>query len=118
MHKEHAKPYFKTRDLSFLGLCNYLSTYVSGLSDILHHYDNSQRKMQFFLGKLPMTFCINSQKIHFTECQYLCYYDADLPVSLETDASQSGLGVLLLQNGSPISFMSKAPTETQLNTVT
>ena len=43
----------------------------------------------------------------------LCYYDADLPVSLETDASQSGLGAVLLQNGRPISFMSKALTETQ-----
>ena len=43
----------------------------------------------------------------------LCYYDADLPVSLETDASQSGLGVVFLQNGRPISFMSKALTETQ-----
>ena len=43
----------------------------------------------------------------------LCYYDADLPVSLETDASQSELGVVFLQNGRPISLMSKALTEIQ-----
>ena len=34
-------------------------------------------------------------------------------MSLETDASQSGLGVMLLQEGRPISFMSKALTDTQ-----
>ena len=45
--------------------------------------------------------------------QTLCYYDQDIPVSIETDASQSGLGAVLLQNGRPISFMSKALTETQ-----
>ena len=45
--------------------------------------------------------------------QTLCYYDPDLPVSLETDVSQSGLGAVLLQEGRPISFMSKALTDTQ-----
>ena len=52
-------------------------------------------------------------KDHIVEnCQTLCYYDPDLPVSIETDASQSGLGAVLLQNGRPISFMSKALTDT------
>ena len=44
----------------------------------------------------------------------MLYYDPNLPVSLETDASQSGLGgTVLLQNGRPISFMSKALTDMQ-----
>ena len=43
----------------------------------------------------------------------LCYYDPDLPLSLEMDASQSGIGAVLLQEGQPISFMSRALTETQ-----
>ena len=34
-------------------------------------------------------------------------------MSLETDASQSSLGTVLLQEGKPISFMSKALTDTQ-----
>ena len=43
----------------------------------------------------------------------LCYCDPDLPVSLKTDVSQSGLGAVLLQHGQPISFMSKVLTEMQ-----
>ena len=43
----------------------------------------------------------------------MCYYDPDLPVSLEMDASQSGLGAVLLQQGQSISFMSKALNEMQ-----
>ena len=39
----------------------------------------------------------------------LCYFNPDLPVSLETD----GIGAILLQHGRPISFMSEALTETQ-----
>ena len=42
----------------------------------------------------------------------LCYYDPNLPLSLETDASQSGIAVLL-QEGRPIAFMSRALAETQ-----
>ena len=57
---------------------------------------------------------INRTKNHILEeANTLCYYDLELPLSLETDASQSGLGAVLLQGGRPISFMSRALTEMQ-----
>ena len=95
--------------LSFLGLCNYLSTYVSGLSDILHPLRQLAKKNAVFSWETTYDILYQQAKEYILQnASTLCYYDADLPVSLETDASQSGLGVLLLQNGSPISFMSKA----------
>ena len=42
----------------------------------------------------------------------LRYFDPSLPVTIQVDASQVGLGVALLQNGKPIAFASKALTET------
>ena len=61
-----------------------------------------------------MTLCTNVPRTTLWKtAKLLCYYDPDLPVSVETDASQSSLGAVLLQNGRPISFMSKALTETQ-----
>ena len=51
-------------------------------------------------------------KIHILQNTHtLCYFDPDLPVSLETDVSQSDLGAILLQHGRQ--FMSKTLTETQ-----
>ena len=107
-------PTSKHELLSFLGLCNYLSVYVPNLSSIL--------KPLRELTKKNITFTWNSQydKIYQQAKNYildnaitLCYYDPNLPLSLETDASQSGIGAVLLQEGRPIAFMSRALTETQ-----
>ena len=91
---------------SFLGLCNYLAIYVPSLSTVLqpfHFQWNSQYDILY-----------QQAKDHILEnWQTLCYYDQDLPVSIETDASQSGLGAVLLQEGRPVAFMSKALTDTQ-----
>ena len=43
----------------------------------------------------------------------LRYFDPSLPVTIQVDASQVGLGAALLQNGKPIAFASKALTKTE-----
>ena len=107
-------PTSKHELLSFLGLCNYLSVYVPNLSSIL--------KPLRELTKKNIAFTWNSQydKIHQQAKNYildnaitLCYYDPNLPLSLETDASQSGISAILLQEGRLIAFMSRALTEMQ-----
>ena len=42
----------------------------------------------------------------------LTYYDETKPVVIQADASHSGLGACLLQNGQPISYASRSLTET------
>ena len=43
----------------------------------------------------------------------LRYFDPSLPVTIQVDASQVGLGAALLQNGKPVAFASKALTKTE-----
>ena len=107
-------PTSKLEMQSFLGLCNYLAIYVPSLSSILQPLHELTKKNANFQWNSQYDTLYQHAKNHILEnWQTLMYYDSDLPMSLETDASQSGLGAVLLQEGQPISFMSKALTETQ-----
>ena len=43
----------------------------------------------------------------------LMFYDTGKHVTVQVDASQSGLGAVLLQDGKPVAYASKASTPTQ-----
>ncbi len=45
----------------------------------------------------------------------LAYYDVTKPVTIQCDASQTGLGAALLQDGYPIAYSSRALTATERN---
>ena len=107
-------PTLKHKILSFLGLCNYLSTYVPNLSSILQPLHELTKKNAAFTWEDQYEKLYKRSKNHILEeANTLCYYDPDLPLSLEMDASQSGLEAVLLQGGRPISFMSRPLTEMQ-----
>ena len=112
--KTMTTPTSKLELQSFLGLCNYLAIYVPSLSSVLQPLHELTKKDTDFQWNSQYDMLYQCAKDHILEnWQTLCYYDPDLPVSIETDASESGLGAVFLQNGRPISFMSKALTDTQ-----
>ena len=41
-------------------------------------------------------------------------YDVKKPVTLQVDSSQNGMGAVILQNGRPIAYASRALTETEI----
>ena len=45
--------------------------------------------------------------------RYLTYYDVNKPVRMQVDASRSGIGAVLIQDGKPIAYASKSLTPTQ-----
>ena len=50
-----------------------------------------------------------------TAAPILRYYDVTKPVTIQSDASQKGLGCCLLQEGQPIGYASRALTQTEQN---
>ena len=112
--KNMPTPTSKHKILSFLGLCNYLSVYVPNPSSILKPLRELTKKNSKFVWNTQYDKIYQRAKNYILDnTNTLCYYDPDLPLSLEMDASQSGIGAVLLQEGRPISFMSRALTETQ-----
>ena len=53
-----------------------------------------------------------SKKLSFSDTT-LRYFDPSLPITIQLDASQVGLGAALLENGKPMAFVSKALTKTE-----
>lgn len=54
----------------------------------------------------------NMQRL-VTEAPVLRYYDPSLDLTIQCDATQSGLGAALLQNGKPIEYASRSLTDTE-----
>ena len=48
-----------------------------------------------------------------TEAPVLCYYDPSQNLTIQYDASQSGLGAVILQNGRPMDYASRSLTDTE-----
>ena len=54
---------------------------------------------------------LNKIKKVLTSKPVLCYYDVNKSVKLSVDASQSGLGAVLLEDNQPVAYASKSLTD-------
>ena len=99
----------------FLGMVGYIGKFIPNLSDIaqplrllltknvLWHWQHEQVKAFETLKKL------------LTTAPVLQFYDVEKPITLQVDASKSGLGAVLFQEGRPVAMASKALDCTQSN---
>jgi hypothetical protein len=99
-----------------LGLVQYLAKFIPNLSDVSDplrilvkndvqwHWNREQQQSFDELKRLVST------------APVLRFYNVDEPVTVSVDASSKGLGVVILQNGQPVAYGSKALSETQKNT--
>ena len=113
--REMKKPENVKELMTFLGFVNYLGKFIQNLSDksaplrkLLEkdtewHWDNEQEKAFEKLKKAVI------------EAPVLKYYDEKKPVTLSVDASSKGLGAVILQNGQPVAYASRALTTAQQN---
>ena len=99
----------------FLGMLTYLAKFIPNLSQVASplrkllekniewHWESDQEQSFKTLKQLAI------------EAPVLKFFDPNNPTKLSVDASLKGLGAVLLQEGHPITYTSKALTHTQQN---
>ena len=97
----------------FLGLVTYLSPFIPGLSTLIAPLCELLKKDTDFICNCTYDAAFQQVKEVIISDTTLRYFDPSLPMTIQVDASQVGLGAALLQNGKPIAFASKALTKTE-----
>jgi hypothetical protein len=97
----------------FLGMVQYLSKFLNRLSDMT----NPLRKLTEENADWNWTEEVGKAYAEIINCiskaPVLAYYDVGKEVTIQCDASESGLGGVLLQEGKPIYFTSRGMTTTE-----
>ena len=97
----------------FLGLAQYLAKFLPNLSDITKPLrDITQNDVQFVWEDAQKE-AFKKRKEAVTVTPVLRYCNLDEEVTLQGDASQTGLGAALLQKGQPVAYASRALTPAQ-----
>ena len=115
VHAVHAVPASTnaTELLEFLGILTYLSPFINGLSTLTAPLQELLKKDANFTWNASYKAAFQQVKQAFISNTTLRYFDLLLPVTIQVDASQVGLGAVLLQNDKLIAFSSKALTNAE-----
>ena len=97
----------------FNGMVNYLSRFLPHMSRTIEPLRRLTNKGVEWSWGSEQDAAFRKIKELVTSDQILGYYTQNKPLYLQCDASQSGLGCTLLQDGRPICYASRALTATQ-----
>lgn len=97
----------------FLGMVTYLAKFMPHLSEMTEPLRRLEDKNVEFQWLEQHSIAMNTIKKFLTEAPVLRYYDVNKPVTVQCDASQSGLGAVVLQDGQPVCYASRALTDTE-----
>jgi hypothetical protein len=92
---------------SFLGLAGYYRKFVKHFAVIAKPLTDLLRKNVLFVWTLAHTASFQALKQALISAPVLAMPDFSIPFCLETDASNLGVGAVLLQKGHPLAFISK-----------
>ena len=98
---------------SFLGLINYLQSFLPGLASKTTFLREQVTNWDWNPSTDQSFHCLNSWICNTLLKTILAYYDRTQPLVLQTNASEYGLSVALLQNNRPIAFASKTLTDVE-----
>lgn len=97
----------------FLGLITYVGSFVPNLSDkTLPLRELLKKEIEWHWDERHEQ-CFTYLKTCLTKRPVLQYYSLEKPIIISVDASSTGLGACLMQNGLPVCYASKALTNTE-----
>ena len=97
----------------FLGFVNLLTKFVPRLSAVSEPLHCLTDKDAVWVLQTQQEEAFLRVKDIVTVQPVLKYYSLSEPVTLQSEASQKGLGATLLQNGEPITFASRSLSKTE-----
>lgn len=112
--QELENPKNKKDLLRILGMLNYLTKYIPNLSNLLHPLRNLTKNNVVWQWTVDHTETLNNIKNIITKIPNLQIFDSKCKIELQTDASLTGIGGCLLQNGKPVAFCSRSLTEAEV----
>ena len=95
------------------GFVNYLAKFLPGLSDVMAPIRQLTRKTVPWNWSNTQENALESNKKFVSEAPVLRFYDPAKEITVQCDASKTGLGVALLQDGQPLAFASRTLTDTE-----
>ena len=105
--QDMAPPSDKNGVFRFLGTINYLDKFIEYKADLQGPISQLTQKSAEFTWEAPQQEAFDKLKAVITKAPVLAYFDNDKPTVLNVDASGTGLGAVILQDGKPIAFSSK-----------
>ena len=97
----------------FLGMVNYLAKFLPLLSDMTKPLQTLEDKEVDWCWLQQRQKAFTTVKEYLVEAPVLKYYDIKEDVTIQRDTSETGLGPVLMQNGQPIAYASRALTDTE-----
>lgn len=98
---------------SILGTVNYIREYIPNLADLIHPLRSLLKKNTKFVWTVNHTECLNKIKKAVASVADLSNFDPNKKIVIQCDASQFGLGAVLLQDNRPIAFASRCLTDAE-----
>ena len=97
----------------FLGMVNYLSKFMPHLSEMTEPLRRLGDKDVEWQWMTQHSIAFNTVKKYLTESPVLKYCNVNEEVTIQCDASETGLGAVLMQKGQPVCYASRALTDTE-----
>jgi len=94
-----------------LGTINYLAKFIPNMSTVTQPIRELLKKDTMFEWESPQRFL--KIKDILSAAPVLAFYDVSKPVVITCDASKTGLGALLLQEGKPVAYASRALSDAE-----